>query len=178
MEAAGQLPREIPPGNDLWPGIRDVIIGTRMTGRDEHPNAKAVAWRMAAAVALVAFSSLTTLWVTRVTTPEALGPEVLGARIDPINYNHPLGTQYDEQRRLLELTYRENLAKLSPETRIAVEKNLLELRDSVDEINKLLAEHPDNTLLKHMQLAAYQSELEIYENVNRMTRIDLLRNEI
>ena len=54
----------------------------------------------------------------------------------------------------------------------------MELRDSVDEINKLLAEHPDNTLLKHMQLAAYQSELEIYENVNRMTRIDLLRNEI
>ena len=70
MRDAKRLPKEIQPEHDLWPAICSVIAGTRQPRAHDRAQSRVVAWRMAAAVALIAFSSLTTLWVSRGAVPQ------------------------------------------------------------------------------------------------------------
>ena len=58
-----------------------------------------------------------------------------------------------------------------------LKKNLAEIMQAVDEINEALAKDPSNTLLQRLLLAAYASELEVYGNVNRISRMEMLRTD-
>ena len=179
MQEAKRLPQEIQPENDLWPAIRSALVGTRQLSVHDRAQSRVVAWRMAAAVALIAFSSLTTLWVSRkVPVDPEVNVVVIPEMADKLfgRYN-VLESSYTGARAQLLHEFNENLAKLSPETRATVAKNLAEIMQAVDEINAALAKDPSNTLLQRLLLAAYTSELEVYGNVNRISRMEMLRTE-
>ncbi len=177
MRDAKRLPKEIQPEHDLWPAICSAIAGTRQPKAHDRAQSRVVAWRMAAAVALIAFSSLTTLWVSRGAVPQHKPIEIAEQHNARVGRYDVFESSYTGARAQLLHEFNENLAKLSPETRAAVEKNLAEIIQAVDEINAALAKDPSNTLLQRLLLAAYESELEVYGNVNRITRMEMLRTE-
>jgi len=180
LEEASRLSVDIPPERDLWPGI---------AARLEAPRSAAGRWRlvgaMAAAAALVAVSSLATLWITGHREPVTVSriqplpgmtrPAAGGATFGP---DYLLGPKYEKARQQLSRDLEEQLKSLSPETREVVEKNLSQIRQAMTEINGALAEDPGNVLLQQLLMAAYQDEMSMLMEVNRMAQSLPTRKEI
>lgn len=183
MEEASRLPVDIPPERDLWPEIA-ARLGTR-----EEPASAGRRWRLvgavAAAAALVAVSSLVTLWVTdkhepvtisRIHPPKGMTrPATNNATFGP---DYVLGPKYEKARQQLSRELDEQLKTLSPETREIVEKNLSQIRQAMSEINDALAQDPGNVLLQQLLMAAYQDEMTVLMEVNRMAQSLPTRKEI
>ncbi len=70
------------------------------------------------------------------------------------------------------------LARLDPETRKEVEKNLALIRSSIKEINKALVDEPGNVLLQEFLLNAYQDELQLMHRVGGLTQHVMARTDI
>ena len=94
------------------------------------------------------------------------------------------GAGYDlgANHQLVRASLREDLARhletLPPETAAVVERNLAQIREAVKEINQALENDPGNILLQQLLMAAYQDEMDVLANVNRMARAVPSRNEI
>lgn len=186
MQAARALPREIRPERDLWPDIAARI------GAEEAAPAGRNRWRLvgavAAAVALVAVSSLMTLWLTDEPAPVVVrqGPPAGGlampARSLPLEASfgagYTLGPRYERARNELTRDLDQQLAALPEDTRALVNRNLAQIREALAEINDELSEDPNNVLLQQLLLAAYQDELAVLMNVNRMAQTLPTRTEI
>jgi len=183
MEAASRLPVDIPPEHDLWPGI-----AARLEER-ERPGSVQGRWRLAGAIAaaavLVTISSLVTLWVTEKSEPVTISrvqppkgmtrPAAGSATFGP---DYVLGPKYEKARQQLSRDLEEQLKTLSPETREVVEKNLAQIRQAMVQINGALAEDPGNVLLQQLLMAAYQDEMTVLMEVNRMAQSLPTRKEI
>jgi len=183
MEEASRLPADIRPERDLWPEIA-ARLGQR--GQTSSTGSR---WRLAgavaAAVALIAVSSLVTLWVTdrnepvtvsRVQPPRGMTrPAATNATVGP---DYVLGPKYEKARQQLSRQLDEQLKTLSPETRETVEKNLAQIRQAMSEINGALAEDPGNMLLQQLLMATYQDEMTVLMEVNRMAQSLPTRKEI
>jgi hypothetical protein len=185
LRAARNLPVDIRPERDLWPEIAARIAA------DEAPPARRFPWRLvgavAAAVALVASSSLLTLWlsdeppeviVRQPATPEGM---VVAARTAPREASfagYRLGPRYERARQELTRDLEQQLDALPEDTRALVKRNLAQIRSALAEINDELAQDPNNVLLQQLLLAAYQDELAVLMNVNRMAQTLPTRNEI
>jgi hypothetical protein len=186
MQAARALPREIRPERDLWPDI------AARSGAEEAAPAGRNRWRLvgavAAAVALVAVSSLMTLWLTDEPAPVVVrqGPPAGGlampARSLPLEASfgagYTLGPRYERARNELTRDLDQQLAALPEDTRALVNRNLAQIREALAEINDELSEDPNNVLLQQLLLAAYQDELAVLMNVNRMAQTLPTRTEI
>jgi hypothetical protein len=176
MAAARRLPAEVAPERDLWPGIRDRIEST--PGAVPAGDAKQGSWslRFAAAAALVAATALVTLTVV-----QRPGPAVTDR---PNGEPARFGAGYDlgANHQLVRASLREDLVRhletLPPETAAVVERNLAQIREAVKEINQALENDPGNILLQQLLMAAYQDEMDVLANVNRMARAVPSRNEI
>ena len=59
-----------------------------------------------------------------------------------------------------------------------VRRNLEQIRSALNEINQALSDDPNNVLLQQLLLAAYQDELAVLTEVNRMARSLPTRKEI
>ena len=173
MAAASELATEVSPERDLWPGIEDVILSPAAPARRTRLNVFAQA---AAVLLLVGGSSgLTYLAMSggSSTVPQVPvdGPERI---FEPVAgsfgsmYN--LGPDYQDARRSLTAKVANDLNHLTPEERAAVQQNIEMIRSAIDDINKALADDPDNVLLQKMLLSAYREELEL------MMKIDNIRN--
>ncbi len=79
-----------------------------------------------------------------------------------------LGPEYEQARAQLAIGLAERLDRLPPEAQQKVERNLVEIRRSLREINVALALDPDSILLQQLLLSTYQSELAMLANVNKM----------
>ena len=117
--------------------------------------------------------------VTRVQTPAGavrpaggIGPD---ATFGP---DYLLGPKYEKARQQLSRELEVQLDTLPAETRDVVEKNLAQLRQALSEINGALADDPGNVLLQQLLMAAYQDELSVLMEVNRMARSLPTRKEI
>ncbi len=162
------LPRAIPPERDLWPGIE-----SRLDRRS--PRRAAWAWQAAAAVLLVAVSSLVTATlvrreaapVARVPVPSPGAP----AQVTPAAFGRSgaLNGEYQAARRQLAAQLEQRLATLPPSARQKLEANLAEMRRAADEINAALARQPGDALLEELLLNTYQDELGVLANVNQLT---------
>jgi hypothetical protein len=183
MEEASRMPVDIQPERDLWPGIAARLEPREQPGRDTGR------WRLvgaiAAAVALVAVSSLLTVWVTdrsepvtisRVQPPQGMTRPAAGSATFGPDY--VLGPKYEKARQQLSRDLEVQLKTLSPKTREVVEKNLSQIRQAMADINGALAEDPGNVLLQQLLMAAYQDEMTMLMEVNRMAQSLPTRKEI
>jgi hypothetical protein len=180
-----ELPLEVAPGRDLWPDIA-ARFDERATSVAPATRRSSGLWQVAAAVVLVAGSSLLTASLldrspsiqqaavpadpanggtaseAAVVLPAAFGP---AGQLDP---------EYVAARRLLTRTLDRRIAALSPSARAKLEFNLGEMRRAADEINAALAEQPGDPLLEELLLKTYQDELAVLSNVSQLT--DSLEN--
>lgn len=171
--AAQRLATEVTPERDLWPGIEEAI---QAPGRQRRMPMFAQA---AAVVLLVGASSAITYItvkgqqhpVTQVTPSLLFEQTSFGGR-----YN--LGPDFQDARDELAAQLDDELARLSPESRAEVGKNLELVRQAIFDINQALAEEPDNALLQAKLLMAYREELSLLRRVGGLTRNVMMRNDI
>jgi len=177
--ALRELPRERAPARDLWPQIAARIDDTRALA----PAASRPAWRWqaAAAVLLVAGSSLITATllgrnepagqVVVTAPPAATVPAHAEVVAIPAAFG-PTGTldsEYVAAREQLTQVLEQRIAALPPSTRAKLELNLAEMRRAADAINDALAGQPGDPLLEELLLNTYQDELAMLANVNQLT---------
>jgi hypothetical protein len=178
-----ELPLAVPPGRDLWPDI-EARIATADSTRPGRVRRVAWAWQAAAAVVLVAGSSLLTASlldrsaparqaanpaVTTTTTAPAVldaGVTVISAAFGPAGQ---LDDEYVAARQQLTRMLDQRIAELPPSARAKLEFNLGEMRRAADEINVALAAQPGDPLLEELLLKTYQDELAVLSNVNELT---------
>ena len=131
--------------------------------------------RLAAAVLLVAGSSLVTLWLA---SPGG-GPEIAevapaepapaaGFTVTPATFASQLPTDYLIARQELTSALEFSLPRLSPDTQRIVERNLREIQSALEEIDAALASDPGNESLQRLLLATSQQELRYLNDVRRL----------
>jgi hypothetical protein len=180
------LPLEVEPERDLWAGIAARIESgaAPVTVPARRP---AWMWQAAAAVILVAGSSLLTASLLDRKAPavqSASQPAVApaasgeaptiaadGAVAMPAAFGPAgrLDNEYLEARQQLTRVLDERIAALPPSARAKLEFNLGEMRRAADEINAALAAQPGDPLLEELLLKTYQDELAVLSNVSELT---------
>jgi hypothetical protein len=163
--ALASLPRELPPARDLWPDIESRLEPRRRRG--------AWASQAAAAIALVAVSSLVTAsLVRRADAPVArMSTQASQAAVMPTSFgpSYSLNAEYDMARRQLAADLEQRLAGMPPSARQKLEANLAEMHRAATEINVALARQPGDPLLEELLLNTYQDELGVLASVNQLT---------
>jgi hypothetical protein len=165
--ALGTLPREVEPPRDLWPAIE-----ARLDAKP-GPSQRSWAWQAAAAIVLVAVSSLVTATLVRRSPPPvahepvpASAPAAMPVAFGP---SFALNGEYAAARALLAAELEQRVATMPPSARQKLEANLAEMRRAADEINAALARQPGDPLLQELLLSTYQDELGVLANVNQLT---------
>lgn len=173
VAAGSRLATEIAPERDLWPGIAEGIA------RRRRSRWMPVFAQAAAVVLLIGASSgLTFLAMKDGQQPaQVITPDLL---FEPTAFSsgYALGPEYLEARNDVAAQLDEELARLAPEVRADVEKNLQLIRNAIAEINTALEEEPTNVLLQQLLLSAYQDELAVMHQVGGLTNRVLSRKDI
>lgn len=164
--ALDALPRSVEPERDLWPAIE-----ARLEPRDVRAGRRRL-WPAAAAVLLVAGSSLITAALLRDDEPLVA---TQGPAAGQIHYasagfgpGQTLDPAYEQARQGLARTLSARIDRLPPDARRQVEKNLAEIRRASAEINAALELSPGDPLLEELLLNAYQDELAVLASVNQL----------
>jgi hypothetical protein len=172
------LPAEVPPARDLWPEIAARI---EAEGEETHPAPARAGWRVFALAASVALAAVLGVSLSGRDAPqETRGVPVIATApvISTFGSGHDLGTEFHAARAGLVHDMERRLEALSPEARQTVMENLEVIRRAAAEIDAALAEDPGNGLLQHQLLSAYQDELSVLANMQRVTARLPSRNEI
>ena len=163
--ALASLPREMHPARDLWPDIESRLEPRLRRGT--------WAWQAAAAIALVAVSSLITAsLVRRADTPVVrTNAPVAQAHVTKAAFgpSYSLNAEYDKARGQLATDLEQRLAGMPPSARHKLEANLAEMHRAAAEINAALARQPGDPLLEELLLNTYQDELGVLSSVNQLT---------
>jgi hypothetical protein len=164
------LPQSIEPRRDLWPGI-----AARLESGRVRP-ARRWAWQAAAAVLLVASSSIVTLQLVKSRVPavadapaSAPVPSAMPAAFGP---GHALDPEYLAAKEQLAEMLAQRVDAMPASARSKLAANLAELQRATAEINAALALQPGDPLLEELLLNAYQAELGVMANVNQLTRLN------
>jgi hypothetical protein len=184
IRAARRLEQGIAPGRDLWPGIAEAISRPASAGRvvAGHGWQRYFAYA-AAVVLLVGGSSGVTWFVMNEAQPEYVAAERLEPlRLQPVSGNfggtHELGPEFMAARESLAVQLDSKLSRLSPQARAEVERNIAEIRAAIQQINRVLADEPDNALLQELLLAAYREELYMMRRVDGLISTVMRREDI
>jgi hypothetical protein len=180
MARAAALPKDIAPGRDLWPGIERAI---RAPAAPRRPAWDTV-WAKAASVLLLvgASSSITYLLMEQPVNPTSPVADAPALIFQPtagsFGAQYNLGPDYLDAHRNLAGSLDAKLAELPEETRAAVESNLETIHKAIDDINKALAEDPDNVLLQELLLNTYREELDLMITVDGAANAAMRRGDI
>ena len=164
LAKAAELPKEIAPAKDLWPGIA-ARLG------ESQRSARSFGWPMALAAGLLvaAVSALLTWGLVREPAPpvQVARTQPADPAIVPVNYgtNSALSPAEIAARDALLVQFRQRLEELSPQTRTAVVNNLAIIQKAATEIDAALAQDPASGLLNQLLLGAYKQELQLYSKV-------------
>jgi len=176
-----ELSLEVEPGRDLWPGIAARLEQQVASPPQRVTRRPAWAWQAAAALVLVAGSSLLTASLLdrsppagqSASQPSRAAPDLAqgGASVLPAAFGPTgrLDSEYLVAREQLTRMLEERIAVMPPSARAKLEFNLGEMRRAADEINAALAAQPGDPLLEELLLKTYQDELAVLSNVNQLT---------
>ena len=173
MQAAGELATEISPERDLWPGIEEAI------GRPRRSRWTPILAQAAAVVMLAGASSLITYTLVK-QEPRVIEVERPGLVIDQAAFSNSnfLGDEYRMARGSVSAQLQRELARLSPEARADIERNLAVIRQAIADINQALAKEPDNELLQELLANAYREEVAIMQRVGTLAQQVVPRKDI
>ncbi len=183
MAMAGELPLEVVPKRDLWPGIA-AAIETPAAGEPVRRGYADGWFARAAAVLLLVGASSGLTWFVMQDGGDggALAPPADGYVFEPVSGSfgdrYTLGPDFQDARASLVARLDAELEKLSPETRAEVEENLADIRRAIAQINVALAEEPDNALLQELLINSYAEELAIMRRVDGITTSVMRRTDI
>jgi hypothetical protein len=170
LAKAAELPKDVAPTHDLWPGIAARL------GEAEKPAARPFRWPLALAAGVLVASVSALLTWSLVHAPEGPVPSTQVAKttpepaptdIVPVKYgpNSGLSAKDFGARDELLRQFRGRFASLRPETRAAIAKNLEIMQTAADEIDAALAKDPASGMLKGMLVGTYKQELQLYSTV-------------
>ena len=181
MAMAAGLPTDVKPERDLWPGIEQAISSS--PGRER--SLWNTVWAQAAAVVLLVGGSSGLTYIAMQGGEDATVPMVAGTTqlvFEPVDASfgsqYTLGPDYVDARRVLTGNLDEELNRLSPEAREEVLTNMQTIREAIDDINRALADDPDNVLLQRMLLNTYRDELSLMMQIDGITREVMNRGDI
>ncbi|HEU0225045.1 MAG TPA: hypothetical protein VFR29_06380 [Steroidobacteraceae bacterium] len=166
MTRASELPQEIAPARDLWPGI-----AARLGEEPLATASRGVGWpaALAAGFLVAAVSALLTWGLLREPEPAAgLDTQLAGEpAVLPVSYgpNSALGAEQLAARDQLLPEFRRRFELLAPATQQTVLANLAVIQQAADEIDAALAEDPASGLLNELLVGTYRQELELYSKL-------------
>jgi hypothetical protein len=172
-EALASLPQSVQPTRDLWAGIRAEV---ESSPRAQAARSLTPRWQqLAAGVLLMIATSATTYFLTRESLQNE-APVIAQQSATPLLSAMPasfgaesLSAGYFKARAALDTEFEQRIAALPPATRAKLESDLADLRRAANEIATTLAQHPSDPLLQDLLMSTYQSELQLFANVNEMT---------
>jgi hypothetical protein len=162
------LPREIAPGRELWPQIRERMNAAPASELGHDVRRTPAWWQLSAAVMLVTLSSLATYVVMRAQRADGARARAVQLVSNELAIAQFQPAGYMQARRELTAAFDESLARLSPGTRQVVESNLREIERSLKAINEALVHDPGNATLQQLLLAASTQELQYLDEVRRL----------
>jgi hypothetical protein len=166
------LPRDIPPARNLWPGIRARL-------QDKPRRARPMMMAAAAGLAGACVASALT-WAVLHGRP-ASPPTQLTARVAPSAaarapaFDEPRNPSYVAARDDLEQNFRERLALLDPATRAQIEASLAIIRRAHEDIRNALANDPASPVLEQLLQSTWHDEFDLYDRVVRATQPTMTR---
>jgi hypothetical protein len=163
-EQLANLPRDIPPAANLWPGI-----SARLSYRPRRARPMLLAMAAGLAGAIMA-SALT--WAVLHGRPESPAAQLAAGA--PA-FDEPRNANYVAARDNLELNFRERLALLDPATRARIEASLAVIRRAHEDIRKALASDPASPVLEQLWQSTWHDELDLYDHVVRATQPTMTR---
>lgn len=187
LALARGLATDVMPERDLWPGIEAAIRGGREADRPERaalPGRRMTWFAQAAAVLMLvgASSGLTWLAMQDEAGPVAGGNGVEGLAFEPVSGSfgsrYTLGPDFQDARAALVTRLEAELERLPEETRLEVEQNLAVIRAAIADLNRALAEEPDNVLLQELLISTYGEELDIMRKVDGISTSVMRRTDI
>lgn len=158
-----ELPRELNPRGNLWPGIVRGIV--RRPRQSLWPA-------FAAAAAIACLATALVIAVLHGRSRPIGGP---GSATLALSFDEPRDSRYVAARSALKQTFEERLALLDPATRSQIETNLATIRKARDDIRRALAAQPDNPVLEQLLESAWHDEFDLYDDVVRTTQPTLAR---
>lgn len=173
MATASRLATGIEPARDLWPGIEEAIRQPR------RPWWTPVLAQAAAVLLLVGASSMVTYLVVS-EEPQVIEVPRPSLETEFVSLAGPgtLGDEYDRARGQAVTSLDRELARLSPETRADVERNLAVIRHAIADISAALQEEPDSRLLQQLLVDAYREEVAVMQKVGSLTNRVMARQDI
>lgn len=196
IAAARALPKGIAPNRDLWPGIAAAIDGEvdgpshgdHAGWRAREPRGAMPRWQRvlgyAATVVLLVGGSSGITWLVATGGQSAVVPQQVfePLQLQPVSGSfgaqHELGPDFMAARNSLASQLDSKLDRLSPQARAEVERNIAEIRASIHQINSVLADEPDNSLLQELLISAYRDELRIMRRVDGLITSVMRREDI
>lgn len=154
---AAELPEEMAPGRELWSGIRDRIA---VGARSEAPPARTRApyWMAAAAAVLVVATSSVTVWVLRRPATPARQAGAPSAELAALKGSEP---DYIQARKALYAALQERRSHLSPETAKVIDQNLAVMDQALRTMKNALDKDPGNRGLAVLIEATYRQEIQL-----------------
>jgi len=148
------LARSIEPARDLWPPIE-----ARLAPRVK-PRPRPVLFQLAAAITLIAMSSVVTWYFVRRSGPVVV---VATAPVDRAELAR-LARAGDIMQEGL------GLANLAPETRAVLARNLVVIDSAIAESQRALDADPGSPVLAGLVRAAYRQRVEFLQQAARLPR--------
>ncbi len=155
-ELLAELPRELAPQRDLWPGIARAVAPRRR-----------LVWPAALAAGVIAAAVSLPLLLQ----PGQRGPGGgdAGSAAKPVSFEWPQDQASIASRAALERTFRERLQLLAPDTRARIEADLQVIRNANADIRAALAGDPASPVLQRLLFNSWEQEMDLYRDVARAT---------
>jgi hypothetical protein len=170
LRQAAELPSDLVPARDLWPGIAERIARSRVVRVDHREWRRS--WLAAAAAGVLAAALLAGFWLGR----HGPGPEaarsdrptaVVPVRAAEVSVDE-IRFEFERARSELESALALRRSRLSPETLRVVDANLELIDDAIARISDALAANPENPNLTLRLRSAYQQQIDLLRMAARL----------